>query len=231
MFSNKLIIIGIAVLVVIIIVVLLVVAGNNNSSPSLSVNQPVDQPDLQGGLPISGSSELPPSDNSNLEPAAEPLTPVIIPESPPLDDNARARQEILKIASAFAARFGSYSNQSYYDNIRDLETQMTPAMKRWAVNYISELERTNPRTASLFSVSTQSLTLKIDNFSLPAGTGLVTVGTRREVLKSGQAPEVINQELQIELVKVGGDWLIKAAFWQAPEPSAAQIFEPIKFLR
>lgn len=120
-----------------------------------------------------------------------------------------------KQSMSFAERFGSFSNQSNYGNFTDLNMMMTDSMKTWAEKNVNDLKSKETGTA-YYGITTKALTYEIKSFDDNAGTAEILVGTQRQ-----ESTETINggtsyiQNLDLNLVKVNGDWLFDQAYWQA----------------
>lgn len=117
-------------------------------------------------------------------------------------------------AMSFAARFGSFSNQSNYGNFTDLDIMMTDNMKTWAKEYVSGL-KSQKSSSAYYGMVTQALTYEVKKFDDNAGQAEITVGTqRRESTEKINGGESYIQNLDLSLVKVNGDWLFDKAYWQ-----------------
>jgi len=119
-----------------------------------------------------------------------------------------------KQAMSFAERFGSFSNQSNYGNFTDLNIMMTDNMKTWSEKYVNDLKSKATSTA-YYGITSKALTYTVKNFDDNAGKAEILVGTQRQ-----ESTEAINggtpyiQNLDLNLVKVNGDWLFDKAYWQ-----------------
>src|SRR6056297_1177249 len=114
-----LIIIGALLLIILIIWFLFFRGGqepieNNVPEAEVVVNQPIEE-------------------EQEVEQKPEERRQNIVPEERELNAN-----DLGKMASSFAERFGSYSNHSNYSNILDLQIFMTRKMKNWAEKSIEE---------------------------------------------------------------------------------------------
>ena len=63
-------------------------------------------------------------------------TPVIIPENkntlPPVSYEEKEKAQLQQLVSAFVERYGSYSNQTDFENLTDLMPFMSQSLKNWA---------------------------------------------------------------------------------------------------
>lgn len=115
-----------------------------------------------------------------------------------------------KISMSFAERFGSFSNQSDYGNFTDLNILMTDNMKEWADKSVKDLKAKATSTA-YYGIKTTALTYEVKNFDDNAGKAEILIGTQRQ---ENNNPSYI-QNIDLNLVKVNGDWLFDKAYWQA----------------
>ncbi|MBI4779644.1 hypothetical protein HY797_04325, partial [Candidatus Falkowbacteria bacterium] len=72
--------------------------------------------------------------------------------------------DLVRMASSFAERFGSFSNQSDYGNIRDLQIFMTDTMKVWAENYIADARAKKTQTAIYYGIVTKAISGETKQF-------------------------------------------------------------------
>lgn len=115
-----------------------------------------------------------------------------------------------KISMSFAERFGSFSNQSDYGNFTDLNILMTDNMKEWADKSVEDLEAKATSTA-YYGIKTTALTYEVKNFDDNSGKAEILVGTQRQ--ENNNSSYI--QNIDLNLVKVNGDWLFDKAYWQA----------------
>ncbi len=120
-----------------------------------------------------------------------------------------------KIAMAFGERFGSYSNQSNYDNFTDLKIFMTDSMKVWADKYVTELKKEPGDSSVYYGVSTKALTNEVVTFNEQRGEAEIIVTTqRRESTEKTENNKSYIQKITITMVKNNGEWLIDKAYWE-----------------
>lgn len=142
-----------------------------------------------------------PAANVNAEP----------PPPPPADERSNLR----RIAAAFAERFGSFSNQSDYENIFELKVLMTARMQAWADAYVEQQRRDKQASAVYFGVTTRSISTELLEFDEELGTASVKVSTQRSE-ESGETLQrkVYYQELILDFIREGEIWKVDAAIWQ-----------------
>lgn len=120
-----------------------------------------------------------------------------------------------KISMSFAARFGSFSNQSSYGNFTDLKILMTDNMKDWADTYVESLKKQPQNNNAYYGITTQALTYEVKKFDEAAGQAEIIVGTqRRESTEEINGGEPYMQNLSLSLLKVNGEWLFDKAYWE-----------------
>lgn len=120
-----------------------------------------------------------------------------------------------QMSRSFAERFGSFSNQSDYGNIEDLEIFMSAKMRAWAKKYVSDLRVNSKYSGSFYGVVTKALVEpNVLDFDLESDSVNVLVSTQREENSSDQESKVYNQDIKIKFVKIGGEWLVDSAIWQ-----------------
>ncbi len=122
--------------------------------------------------------------------------------------------DVSKLAMSFAERLGSYSSQSNYSNIVDLQLFMTPAMKEWSYTYIDRLKSENPSTV-YYGISTYALSSQALSYDETTGRARVLVITqRKEVGNDLSAEKLFTQNIALDLVRLDDRWLLSGAYWQ-----------------
>jgi hypothetical protein len=135
-----------------------------------------------------------------------------------VDPNAKPDEtsSIKRFASAFAERFGSFSNQTDFVNITDLAPFMTADMQAWAEAYVEDARSSGADTTVYSGTTTRALMAEVTAFDEAKGTATVRVGTQRSKAASGtEAAEVYYQGVVLELVKINGEWKADSATWEA----------------
>jgi hypothetical protein len=132
---------------------------------------------------------------------------------PPEPDD---RTNVLRIASAFAERFGSFSNQSDFENILDLKVFMTSSMADWADSYVEDARESGAASSGeYFGVTTRSVTTELLDFNETSGTAKVQVNTQRSERRGAAVvPSIRYQTVDIEFRREGDIWKVDSAVWQ-----------------
>lgn len=122
------------------------------------------------------------------------------------------KSNVLVLTSSFAERFGSFSNQSDFQNIRDLFPFMTESMKNWAENYI-EAQRAGMNVEIYYGITTKAISRKFLDFSENSAKVLVST-QRRESTGAMTNERIVYQDMELELVKAGEEWKVDGAKWK-----------------
>ncbi|MCL5794914.1 MAG: hypothetical protein M1338_00950 [Patescibacteria group bacterium] len=145
-------------------------------------------------------------------PAAVSITnsPASVPIKEPKTEAA-----LKTIALTFAERFGSFSNQSNFENLNNLRDLMTVKMRGWADNYIAEQRNNLSAETGYYGVTTQALSVIITSFDESLGRADAQVSTQRQESKgSTQNPRVYYQSLYLKMVKTDSGWKVDEAAWK-----------------
>jgi len=196
--------------VIIVITALAIIAGivyiiffyQFSSSPAPVVEQPVvvEQP----------TTTLPPV-------AEEPVKPTATVQ--PISRLKKAEvgaDDLARMSSAFAERFGSFSNQSDYGNVRDLQIFMTDTMKIWADNYITDARARKIQTTIYYGIVTKAISNEVKQFDADIGQAEILVKTqRRESAGIAGNSATFYQDIIIKYVREQGVWRVSGIYWQS----------------
>ena len=164
---------------------------------------------------IPSASETISPETSSLEESLNPPTLTPFPESgevkaPAVGDD---RVEIERVSIIFAQQYGSYSNQSDFAGFGAIKTLSSNKMNAWLGTYLEKIRQQYKDKALYEGVTTQVLSLTIDDFS--SDESKVSVKTRRFFSKSGEVtPKEVFQDIQLSLIKFQNHWLADGAFWK-----------------
>lgn len=123
--------------------------------------------------------------------------------------------DVLFTASAFAERFGSYSNQSDFSNLDQLESFMTDSMNNWVKTYKEELRTKYPDQNIYYAIETKAISTDTSGFDQVSGRGDVIVKTQRQEFKDSPVnPRVYYQNIRLNLLQESGVWKVNGAYWQ-----------------
>jgi len=119
-----------------------------------------------------------------------------------------------KMSDSFAERFGSFTNQSQYENFTDLRMFMTESFAIWVDGYVEDLIEQSPNNQYFYGISTTALSHKIVRFDEDAGEATVIVNTQRKETTIEGDNETFLQQLELNFEKVNDEWLVDAAYWE-----------------
>lgn len=136
---------------------------------------------------------------------------VVRPEPDAASQTEPIQEDVRQLASSFAERFGSWSNQTGAGNIADLKLFMTSNMKAWADDYIESSSLGNNDYEQYYGITTKAVVAEVLDYQ--TNSAQVLVKTKRTETKNNQTKE-FNQDLLLKLLKVGQTWKVDSANWQ-----------------
>ncbi len=119
-----------------------------------------------------------------------------------------------KMSDSFAERFGSFTNQSQYENFTDLKMFMTDSFANWVDGYVEDLIEQSPKNQYFYGISTTALSHKIEKFNEEAGEATVIINTQRKETTIEGDNESFLQKLELNFEKVNDEWLVDSAYWE-----------------
>ncbi len=165
--------------------------------------------------PVGTPSNLPPgttvidSSNFNTGLAGSSAVATPIPAGlavKPISQEESIKKAVQQLAKIFIERFGSYSTDSNFSNINEVQALVTPTL--W--------ERIKPKTAApatgqFVGVTTQVITMEITKYEADKSAAITLTAIRSEN-KSGQ--ETRTQSIaNVTMVKSGNNWLVDSFAW------------------
>lgn len=128
---------------------------------------------------------------------------------------ASTKSDLARIATSFAERFGTYSNQSNFSNITSLKIFMSKEMKKWADQYISAQKKAAPDSAIYYGMNTKVAATETGDLDEGKGSANILVITRRReaIGTTGNLSDVFTQNIRIDFVKEDGSWKVDKAIW------------------
>ncbi len=147
--------------------------------------------------------------------------PVVLPQSSAAktETTAQPAQNNLEVtlkalAATFAERYGSYSNQASFSNLKDLVSLMTLKLKTATDNYIASQPTLSAQVA-YYGVTTKAVASKLLTVNETSGQAEVVVSTQRLTSQGSTVnPKVTYQDLKLQLVKTDDGWKVDSAAWQ-----------------
>lgn len=190
------IIVSVAILVITGVIILVIQSAGRKKTPS---------------APTSTASNVTVIDSSNFD--TKPLTPVTPPPTIntttkiTADPSEATRGSVRQFAKVFVERYGTYSSDATFQNVRDVETMVTKNLLAYLTKTVSS---TTPKNQPFIGVTTKVVTAEIGEWSDTAATVKVQV-TRIE--ERGTQPLATTQQSgTVKLVKQG-EWLVDGIYW------------------
>jgi len=168
-----------------------------------------------GELPAVETSQAPTTTQTVLPKTEETKEPVKNQPQIVRDTKDLGEAGIKILAVSFAERFGSFSNQAGYGNIKDLKVFMSQKMTVWAEDYINNEIIKHPDTSAYYGITTKAIAEDAGQYNDQAGTASVTVSTQRlESTGNPGSDRKFTQQIIINFVKEDNKWKVDSAFWQ-----------------
>lgn len=167
--------------------------------------------------PVTGDLKTIQNPAGQAETATKPAeddkkTVAIRPASEPKE---MGEEDLKKMAALFTERYGSYSNQSNYRNMRDLEIFMTSSLQTWVENFIKQSIAKKNDASIYYGITTKAISQKVQDFDDAGGRAKILVKTqRRESTGTSVNSSSFQQEIEIGFVKEAGAWKVDKAVWQ-----------------
>lgn len=123
-------------------------------------------------------------------------------------------EDLQRLAASFVERYGSYSNQSGYANILDLEIFMSRALKRLTLDYIERSRGQNRQTDIYYGLTTKAVVVETKQFDDYAGQAEFIVKTQRKESAGVSAnARTFQQDASVVIIKEGGAWKVDKLTW------------------
>ncbi len=196
-FTKRLIIILGAVLGILIIVALVLWLLLRQSSPTTPINdaattQPTANVDQGSSLPEGGNKTHPLPEDTN------------VPVLPPLQAGLQ------QTAFLFTERYGSFSTESNFENLTDVEPLITNS-------FSTQLRAQRSRDVvadDYYGVVTKALQFTMENLDEERGRATVRIRTQRQETKGISAvPRVYYQDIELALMQYEKTWRVDRAEW------------------
>ena len=189
--KKTIIILAVIIIIIIGLAVALMLTDENFFNPQSKDTQ----------ADITGSISQP-AINANQPDQELPAAP-----EPVLTQN---EQFLTTVARNFAERFASYSTDSHAANL--VEVKLLASAKLSAK--LDGLINSSGSQGEYYGVSSKVLKVKINNLNEAAGEAEVTVSLQREETDAQNKQLVYYQDLYLNLISSGSDWLVDSFAWQ-----------------
>ena len=192
----------IVVVIVIVLVAILMLVFRRRTAPAVEAPRPVGANAPTGGL---GTAPGTTGTITNV-----PVTP----PPPTISAEERARAEAQTLATLFVERYGSYSNQSNFQNLEDLLPLMSDSFRAKTERDLEEMRRTTPSPTEYAGVTTRVLSTTEREYDLPRGVAAFRASVQKSDVKGTAPPTITYPAIDVTLVREGGAWKISSARWQ-----------------
>jgi hypothetical protein len=157
----------------------------------------------------------PTNTNQGLQiPANLPTQGVTLPAQPsgPVKQ-ANVEADLKAIASTFAERYGSFSNEENFSNLESLKDLMSPSM----LTTVNSMIAANTAGAKVYhGITTKTLSAEILSYDNEAGKAEIEVVTQRQEAQGSTAnPVVYYQNIKLQVVKTTDGWKVDSAVWES----------------
>lgn len=124
-------------------------------------------------------------------------------------------QELTRLASAFAERYGSYSNQTDFENLESLYVFMTASLEKATQTFVAAERAKHRDTSIYYGITARAVTVTVRSLDENKGTASFLVTTfRKETIGSNGNTTSFQQDVLIDMKKDGSAWKIDQATWQ-----------------
>lgn len=203
--------------VVILIVVVIWQAGRflqQKEAPvseSPVIESPIDSG--EGSLANSGNGGQT-NQNGTGQNGTTGQTPAQIPLQQPKEQSDEITAKLVALTLPFVERFGTFSNQNNFENIKDLFPYMTEELKKKSQVQIDQAAN-KPFPKAYTGTVTKALSYKIVSVDDSAGRGEFLVTTqRREYVGTPTNFKVYTQDISVTFKKEDSVWLVDSAAWK-----------------
>jgi hypothetical protein len=144
-------------------------------------------------------------DANNFDIPSNPSTSAVSGGQVTLTPEQIADQSLEQLAKIFVERYGTYSSDNNFQNIKEVQDMVTPAL--WALIKPTDVKR----SGGFVGVTTQAITSEFVKKN--AGEVIVKVKTVRIEEKNNKISN-LQQSGVVTLIKQGSGWLIDKIVWE-----------------
>jgi len=138
--------------------------------------------------------------------------PIVLPkpkETTPAPANEVAEEDARQVAIAFAQLYGSYSNQGDLSRINDLKFYVT---SQYLDVIAKQIKSINDNYKVYTGYTTRAITTQ--PLIIEENRAVMMVTTRRSEGRDGGDERVFNQDIKVELTRIGNSWRVENSVWQ-----------------
>lgn len=205
--------IGTVVILVIVVVWQAAMFFQKQSVAPVSEGPIIESPIQENGEPVAEDEVEQVGQNGVQQNRGVGQTPTQIPlQSAERQDEITAK--LVALTLPFVDRFGTYSNQNNFENLKDVFPYMTDDFKKRSELQIEQVAN-KPFPKAYTGVVTKALSYKVVSINEQAGTGEFFVTTqRREYIGTPTNFKVYTQDISVTFKKEDSVWLVDSAVWK-----------------
>ena len=127
-----------------------------------------------------------------------------------------SKDDLMRLASSFSERFGSFSNQSNFGNITDLKMFMSLRMQKWSNDFIEKQRENSSSRDIYYSIITKVVSKELIEMNDDTKKASVLIKTRRieSIGSDNNSSDTFSQDIVINFVKEKGVWKVDSATWK-----------------
>lgn len=145
-----------------------------------------------------------------VQPTPQPVIRRTVPRQ-----TESGESDVRRLAANALERYGTYSNQSGYQNLKDLELFMSAAFLERSRTTLERAQAVGTDTSLYYGITTKAVVAETVSFNRSVGTGTFRIQTqRRESIGSPENTRSFRQEALVDMIKQGGVWKVDAITWQ-----------------
>lgn len=110
----------------------------------------------------------------------------------------------------FVERYGSFSTDAHFQNLKDLKNEMSSRLWQETENYI--LQKEKEEIKEFYGVTTK--VLSVEEISFKENEAEYLVSCQKEEIKGNQLPKVFYQSLELKMIKENGEWRVDQIQWK-----------------
>lgn len=122
---------------------------------------------------------------------------------------------LIAVAMTFTERFGSFSTQGNFENLKDSQYYMTEKLKAWSESYM-EKNKNREESQEFYGVTTRALKADILTLDDDEKNAQVLVSVQQEENHGSQTGRgaILYKRLLLDCIKMDGSWKVDTALWQ-----------------
>jgi hypothetical protein len=130
-----------------------------------------------------------------------------------LTEEDKVTSSVRSVAVMFVERFGTFTNHSNFESIKELAPLMTSGMNQWIeTSYLPKLNKEHDPAGFFYRITAKAPVVDVLELSKLRAKLKLTV--QREEMVGTAEPTQFIQDIIVDFKLVDKDWLVDAAFWQ-----------------